>query len=62
MLYSPPIRYHFIKECIMDKVGKVLKVALQCIAFSGTMAIAAHYGVVGVLLLCIVIGAYIAIK
>ena len=46
----------------MSKIGNVFKVALQCIAFSGTMAIATHYGVVGVLLLCIVIGAYIAIK
>ena len=61
MLHSPPIRYHFIKEYIMDKVGKVLKVALQCILFCGSMIFAAHYGVVGVLLLCVVIGAYIAI-
>ena len=46
----------------MGKVGKVLKVALQCILFCGSMIFAAHYGVVGVLLLCVVIGAYIAIK
>ena len=46
----------------MGKVGKALKVALQCILFCGSMIFAAHYGVVGVLLLCIVISVYIAIK
>jgi hypothetical protein len=45
----------------MGKVGKALKVALQCILFCGTMAIAANYGIVGVLLLCIVISVFIAI-
>jgi hypothetical protein len=45
----------------MDKVGKALKVVIQCILFCSSMMFAAHYGVVGVLLLCVVIGAYIAI-
>ena len=45
----------------MGKVGKALKVALQCIVFCGSMMFAASYGVVGVLLLCTVISAYIAI-
>jgi len=46
----------------MGKVFRVFKVALQCIVFCGSMIIAASYGIVGVLLLCTVISAYIAIK